>query len=1018
MEQNKQLTLGSLFDGSGGFPLAGKLAGIKPIWAADVEPFCIAVTRKNLPEMKHYGDVSSISGADLELVDIITWGSPCQGLSVAGKRKGLKDERSGLYVEAVRIVKEMLEATGGEYPKFCVFENVPGLLSSADGEDFITCLDMMQGLGFLPDANILDAQFMGVPQRRKRVFITWVQVDYILRKRTPLSDSIILQLLTEILQMNLAGLLRAYGIGLKKSAAQRFTDAGDGVKRRMKLFSLQKEDRLQMLQRRLEEIKATPSSGQSSSDLNHGNDQMVETMSTAKDMKSECLTTENQFWSIGLLLKSALEDGLQIESGSITSTWTKETISRKICTCFQALLNTLDVTMNLMLSLEKEPMSLNCFEWVQYILTETREFIDETKKYERSSGQVVWHDHIWYFEQELQTKGEQIERYFAEVCGCEVLSESESLPWNSKKGCGQGKGTAGDPPQSPGEAGGSGEGRVVLNDQGGSRMDVTDDVTCTLRGEAHHPPCVMDGAAGFCTEHSANARSIGYEEERSPTLRAGVVPAVVPLENHPADSRIKIAEDGMVQTLSNRMGTGGNNTPLVMEEAVPITMKIRCGGGNGGKGQLCQVDKSATLACNNDQTLFVPEDESCYWDGGQTAGTLTNRNAGGAQRMPDKDNFNCVLEAGEEGENDEPAQQAFGISSFKSHAMLSDNPHAGIYEAETSRTLDCNGGSPVQNQGGIAIVEQEKCYDIRQTSEGTEVSRCHCYETDTARSLGTSFPDPAGNHGGVAVVRQETVAFTQNQRDEVRDLGDKSGALQAQPGMKQQTYVLQGNMIGRDDKNGPQGSGINEDVCFTLNATDRPAVAAPDPVYAMTTGSFTQYGEEVSPTLLARDYKDPTTVAPLPMDDEKPDDPSYGIDRAAFNQGQNAKFGFSIEEELSPTLVSRGPNAVSKPEPNYTVRRLTPTECARLQGFYDWWTEGLANPNPTDEEVAFWTEVWETHRKVISHSSKPKTEKQIRKWLADPYSESAAYRLWGNGVALPCVYFIMCGIVWAAEKEQ
>ena len=92
----------------------------------------------------------------------------------------------------------------------------------------------------------------------------------------------------------------------------------------------------------------------------------------------------------------------------------------------------------------------------------------------------------------------------------------------------------------------TGRNGVVLNDQGGSRMDVTEEVTCTLRAEAHHPPVVME-FAGFCTEHSAKSRSIGYEEETSPTLRAGVVPAAVALENHPTDSRVKISDDGKVQ---------------------------------------------------------------------------------------------------------------------------------------------------------------------------------------------------------------------------------------------------------------------------------------------------------------------------------------------------------------------------------------------------------------------------------------------------------------------------------------
>ena len=94
---------------------------------------------------------------------------------------------------------------------------------------------------------------------------------------------------------------------------------------------------------------------------------------------------------------------------------------------------------------------------------------------------------------------------------------------------------------------------TCLCDQGGQRMDVTEDMACTLRAEAHHPPCVLE-SAGFCTEHSAQAQGIGYEEETSPTLRAGTVPAALALENHPADSRVKLSEDGKVQTLTSRMG--------------------------------------------------------------------------------------------------------------------------------------------------------------------------------------------------------------------------------------------------------------------------------------------------------------------------------------------------------------------------------------------------------------------------------------------------------------------------------
>lgn len=131
------MKLGSLFDGSGGFPLAGALCGIEPVWASEIEPFCIKVTSLRFPNMKHLGDVTKINGAEVDPVDIITFGSPCQDLSVAGKQKGIHDgERSNLFFEAIRIIKEMRNATSNQFPRFAVWENVPGAFSSNGGEDF------------------------------------------------------------------------------------------------------------------------------------------------------------------------------------------------------------------------------------------------------------------------------------------------------------------------------------------------------------------------------------------------------------------------------------------------------------------------------------------------------------------------------------------------------------------------------------------------------------------------------------------------------------------------------------------------------------------------------------------------------------------------------------------------------------------------------------------------------------------------------------------------------------------
>ena len=638
--ENKKLTLGSLFDGSGGFPLGGLLAGITPVWASEIEPFPIRVTTKRMPFMKHYGNVSEMDGGKVEPVDIITFGSPCQDMSVAGKRAGLDGSRSNLFYEAVRIIKEMRKATGGKYPKWACWENVPGAFSSSGGDDFRCVLESLcqikddtvsipkpdkwasageiVGDGYSIAWRVLDAQYWGVPQRRKRIYLV--------------------------------------------------------------------------------------------ADFNGG-----------------------------------------------------------------------------------------------------------------SAGKILF--------------------------------ESEGLSGYSAEGFRSWQGAPGCPADSLGEA----------------------------------------------VSHVA-------------------------VENHPADSRVKIEEGGVVQTLSSRMGTGGNNVPLVM--------KIRSGCEGGGKGPLIQTDKSATLSCNNDQTLFEP----CSWDGGQISPTLTKQNAGGGQRMPDKDNFNCVL-------------QPFGICSNDSNSMKSPNPHSGIYEADTSRTIDVKGGNPACNQGGIAIVES-----VPIEGNGTRPSH--------------------------------------------------------------------------------MGAGFSEDkVSYTLNSTEVHGVA-----YSMTTGSFPNVVKDKAPPVLARDYKDATVVT----------EPSYGIGRDAFNQGSNAQFRPAIEEELQPTIVAKGPGAVAHPygfypqmkaecvtltedksvtlvngtnpgyhngvlETGYTVRRLVPTECARLQGFPDWWCSDLGTAHPTDEEVYFWYKVFKTYTDI--NGGKMKSDKQLRKWLTDPYSDSAEYKMWGNGVALPCVCFVLSGIVYYSQFE-
>ena len=196
------ITLGSLFDGSGGFPLAGALSGITPLWASEIEPYPIAVTTSRFPQMKHLGNVAEVDGMKIPPVDIITFGSPCQDMSVAGKRVGMKHRekgddvttRSGLFYDAIRIIREMREATNGRYPTFAIWENVPGAFSSNGGEDFRCVLEEfaksaggcaiprpangkwrhageIMGDGYSIAWRLLDAQYWGVPQRRKRIYL-------------------------------------------------------------------------------------------------------------------------------------------------------------------------------------------------------------------------------------------------------------------------------------------------------------------------------------------------------------------------------------------------------------------------------------------------------------------------------------------------------------------------------------------------------------------------------------------------------------------------------------------------------------------------------------------------------------------------------------------------------------------------------------------------------------------------------------------------------------------------------
>jgi DNA (cytosine-5)-methyltransferase 1 len=230
-------------------------------------------------------------------------------------------------------------------------------------------------------------------------------------------------------------------------------------------------------------------------------------------------------------------------------------------------------------------------------------------------------------------------------------------------------------------------------------------------------------------------------------------------------------------------------------------------------------------------------------------------------------------------------------------------------------------------------------------------------------------------------------------------LHDIAGALAAESGMKQQTYVAEPAIAleGNGARPSHRGSGVGESgVSFTLNATENHAVC---------------YQERVG-ALCASDYKFPQS--------QQIDEGKAVVERVVAENYQHANYR---EVDTAGTLKASGGSCADgetrlrtqdEEFSHYVVRRLVPTECSRLQGFPDWWCDDLGTPNPSEDDLAFWTEVFATQAAI--NGTKPRSRAQIVKWLQNPHSDAAEYKMWGNGVALPVVAFVLGGVAEVANE--
>lgn len=695
------LTMGSLFDGIGGFPLAAVRNGIKPLWASEIEAFPIEVTKIRFPDMLHVGDITKLNGATLPPVDVICGGSPCQDLSVAGQRRGLAGERSGLFMEQTRITKEMRKADEQRgipahlvRPRYLVWENVPGAFSSAEGEDFRAVIEEIVRIKYStyhvprPDTGswqsagaailgnefslawrVLDAQFWGVAQRRRRIFLV---ADF--------GGHTAPQILFE--QDRLFGNTpesRGEGQGAATTAQGSTDDSGGAC---LTPWDVQS--------RRIFEETGTWPALYGGEGGGHGYIQTEGKDAVGFDGYNGDLTGEVSS-TLGVNCGMSTGRNGVIASAPVVFAANQRDEVRDLCDVAGVL--------QAQPGMKQQTFVVEVESVSSFHVNQRDEVID----LHGVSGAL------------LATRNMQMQTFVAQepfIClndhGGERMDITEEVtptlragmgghaPLVAQPNCLNGWDTQqsrvftpdGVAPTLAGADGGGGRNPAGLLFAAG--VVSKGDGDCFLTPEIHTSitksggqagqgyPCVL--TAVFCGNASAEARGIGYQDECSPTIKTGAAPTVLCL-NDQGGNQMHCTEN-MTGTL--RAQEHGHQ---------PLVMATQQGGAEIGDGVCPTITASAGMSGNNQPVLFENHPKDGRYDGPlPVAPTLAARMGTGGNNVPLVGN-----------------PVAFSLDSKESNSMKSTNPYSGCRETDTARTIDTTNSDPSKNQGGIAILQESFC---------------------------------------------------------------------------------------------------------------------------------------------------------------------------------------------------------------------------------------------------------------------------------------------------------------------